>query len=181
MKKGFASDMGRVEKMKDEDIDFSDCPPVTEKQIKQAVRRSDLKPYSRSSRLTAAWLDATHHLAIDRIGSDADYDKAVACMKEAIEEIGRKKNHPLRGLMDILDMRLRQYDKAKHPIDEVRGVDMLRFLMEQHGLKPEDLTELGNQKVVAELLSGTRQLNRQQVKALAKRFHVSSAVFLAGD
>lgn len=178
MKRKLASDMDRIEKMKDEDIDFSDCPPVTEKQLKQAIRRCGLKPINRASRLAAAWLDATHHLAIDRIRSDADYDRVVVCMEEALEEIGQQNNHPLRGLTDILDMRLRQYDEEKHPIDDVRGVDMLRFLMEQHGLKPKDLTELGNQKVVAELLSGTRQVNRQQAKTLAKRFHVSSAVFL---
>jgi len=128
--------------------------------------------------LTATWLDTARRLEIDVIRSDKDYDRVVAFMEKVIEEIGRKKNHPLNGLMDILDMRLREYDEAKSPIDDVHGVDMLRFLMEQHGLKQKDLSELGSQGVVSEILSGKRQLNLQHVRVLAKRFQVSPAVFL---
>lgn len=132
----------------------------------------------RKSTLLNKWHDAVGIIAVDRIRSDKDYDRVVAFMEEVIAEIGRKKNHPLNGLMDILDMRLREYDEAKYPIDDVHGVDMLRFLMEQHGLKQKDLSELGSQGVVSEILSGKRQLNLQHVRVLAKRFQVSPAVFL---
>jgi HTH-type transcriptional regulator/antitoxin HigA len=51
--------------------------------------------------------------------------------------------------------------------------------MEQHGLKQADLRkEIGTQGVVSEILSGNRQINARQAKALAKRFGVSPAVFL---
>lgn len=132
----------------------------------------------RKSSLLDKWHDAVRIVAVDRIRSDNDYDRVVAFMEEVIIEIGRKKNHPLNGLMDILDMRLREYDDANNPIDDVHGIDMLRFLMDQRGLKQKDLSELGSQGVVSEILSGKRELNLQHVKALAKRFHVSPAVFL---
>lgn len=51
MKKRFASDMSRVTKMKDEDIDYSDSPPVTEAQIKKAIIRQGLKPVERKTRI----------------------------------------------------------------------------------------------------------------------------------
>jgi len=51
MKKQFASDIDRVVKMKDEEIDYSDCPPVTEEQIKKAVLRQGLKPIERKTRI----------------------------------------------------------------------------------------------------------------------------------
>jgi len=58
-------------------------------------------------------------------------------------------------------------------------VEVLKFLMEQHGLKQSDLRkEIGTQGVVSEILSGNRQINARQAKALAKRFGVSPAVFL---
>jgi HTH-type transcriptional regulator/antitoxin HigA len=55
---------------------------------------------------------------------------------------------------------------------------MLRYFMEERGLKQSDLLEVGSQGVVSEVLSGKRQLNVRQIRALAKRFHVSPAVFM---
>jgi HTH-type transcriptional regulator/antitoxin HigA len=51
--------------------------------------------------------------------------------------------------------------------------------MEEHNLKQADLAEeLGGQSIVSTILNGKRELNTRQVKALAKRFNVSPAVFL---
>jgi len=58
------------------------------------------------------------------------------------------------------------------------GVDALRFLMMQHGLKQRDVPEVGSQGVVSEVLAGKRSLNLRQVRALSKRFAVSPATFL---
>lgn len=136
------------------------------------------RPIRRSS-LLDKWLDVVKIAAVDRIRSDADYDRVTAFMEEVIAEIGRKKNHPLCALMDILEMRLQEYDDAHHPMDDVTGLDMLRFLMEQHGLRQQDLPELGSQGVVSEILKGKRDLNLRHIEALAKRFEVPSAVFLS--
>jgi HTH-type transcriptional regulator/antitoxin HigA len=45
--------------------------------------------------------------------------------------------------------------------------------MEQHQLKHADLPDLGSQGVVSELLSGQRELNFRQMRALAGRFGVA--------
>jgi HTH-type transcriptional regulator/antitoxin HigA len=124
------------------------------------------------------WLDVVKIVAVDRIRSDADYDRVTAFMEEVMAEIGRKKKHPLCGLMDILDMRLREYDDARQPMDDVTGLEMLRFLMDQHGLRQQDLSELGSQGVVSELLAGKRELNLRHIGALARRFNVPPEVFL---
>ncbi|MFA7391115.1 MAG: helix-turn-helix domain-containing protein [Pigmentiphaga sp.] len=55
---------------------------------------------------------------------------------------------------------------------------VLQFLMEQHGLKQSDLSEVGSQSVVSQILSGRRMLNARQVAALAARFGVGADVFL---
>lgn len=54
----------------------------------------------------------------------------------------------------------------------------LRFFMEEHDLTQRDLPEVGSQDVVSESLSGKRDLNVRQIRALASRFHVSPAVFI---
>ncbi len=58
------------------------------------------------------------------------------------------------------------------------GVDTLHFFMEEYGLTQSDLPEVGSQGVVSEILSGKRELNVRQIRVLAKRFHVSPAVFI---
>lgn len=55
---------------------------------------------------------------------------------------------------------------------------MLRFFMEEHDLTQGDLPEIGSLGVVSEILSGKRELNVHQIRALARRFHVSPAVFI---
>ena len=63
---------------------------------------------------------------------------------------------------------------------QVCGVDVLCFLMEEHGLTQSDLPEIGSQGVVSEVLRGKREPNIRQIRALAKRFQVSPAVFIEG-
>ena len=55
---------------------------------------------------------------------------------------------------------------------------MLKELMREHGLKQADLSEIGSQGVVSEILCGKRELNLRQVKLLGKRFSVSPSVFI---
>jgi HTH-type transcriptional regulator/antitoxin HigA len=59
----------------------------------------------------------------------------------------------------------------------VKSGSILRFLMEEHGLKQADLPEIGSQGVVSEILRGKRELNTRQISILAKRFGVSPVVF----
>jgi uncharacterized protein (DUF4415 family) len=40
----FGTDFERLKNMKDEDIDFSDIPPVTEEMFKNGMLRKNLKP-----------------------------------------------------------------------------------------------------------------------------------------
>jgi HTH-type transcriptional regulator/antitoxin HigA len=50
--------------------------------------------------------------------------------------------------------------------------------MEEFDLKQKDLSELGSQGVVSEILNGKRELNIRQVKALSDRFQVPGSVFI---
>jgi HTH-type transcriptional regulator / antitoxin HigA len=49
--------------------------------------------------------------------------------------------------------------------------------MKEHGLSQADLPEVGNQSVISMLLSGARNLNIRQIRALSKRFAVPATVF----
>ena len=112
------------------------------------------------------------------IRNEKEYDQAVARLNELLDEVGTNEAHPLYELLDTLGTLVQAYEEHHHPMPEVSGAEMLRFFMEEHGLKQADLPEVGSQGVVSEILSGKRELNIRQIRVLAKRFHVSPAVFM---
>lgn len=112
------------------------------------------------------------------IGNEREYDSAVKRLNHLLDEIGTDERHPLYGLLDTLGTLVHAYEEQHHPMPDCSGADILRFLMEEHSLTQSDLPEIGSQSVVSEILNGKRELNVRQIRALAKRFHVSPAVFL---
>ena len=112
------------------------------------------------------------------IRNEREYDRAVKLLNELLDEIGTNERHPLYSFMDTLGTLIEAYEEEHYPMPASSGVDMLRYLMEEHGLAQSELREIGSQGVVSEVLNGKRELNIRQVRALAKRFHVSPAVFV---
>ena len=85
---------------------------------------------------------------------------------------------PSYDLLDTLGILIHAYEEDQHPIPGAPSREILRLLMDQHGLHQSDLPEIGSQGVVSEILNGKRDLNLRQVRALARRFLVSPAVFV---
>jgi len=107
-----------------------------------------------------------------------DCNKLVNLLDSLIDEVGNNESHPLTSLMETIGTLIETFESQY--VNEIDGnpIDTLNALMEEHSLKQSDLSELGSQGVVSEILSGKRQLNVRQVKMLSKRFKVSPAVFI---
>ncbi|MCB0091613.1 MAG: helix-turn-helix domain-containing protein [Caldilineaceae bacterium] len=123
----------------------------------------------------------THWLAVQPfldIHSEAGYDQAVERLNELLDKVGANESHPLYELLDTLGILIQAYEDTHFPMPMVTGADALQYLMEEHDLKQADLSEIGSQGVVSEILNGKRKLNVRQIRALAERFHVSPAVFI---
>jgi HTH-type transcriptional regulator/antitoxin HigA len=57
-------------------------------------------------------------------------------------------------------------------------VEVIRFLMDQHGLKQKNLLEVfGTASVASEALRGKRELTKEQIRRLGERFGGSVEVF----
>ncbi len=122
-----------------------------------------------------------HWLAIRpilSIRSEIEYDQAVTRLNTLIDEVGTDESHPLYDLLDTLGSLIHVYEDQHEPIPESTGADALRFLMDEHELVQSDLSEIGSQGVVSEILNGKRELNTRQIRLLSKRFNVSPAVFI---
>lgn len=132
--------------------------------------------------MSALTLEIQSHWAAIRpllsIRNEEEYDRAVERLNGLIDEIGTDESHPLYEFLDTLGTVIHAYEERHHPMPACSGAEMLYFFMEEHGLAQSDLSEIGSQGVVSEILSGKRKLNLRQIRALAERFHVSPAVFI---
>ena len=112
------------------------------------------------------------------IRNEREYNMAVKRLNELLDKIGDNEKHPLYGLLDTLGTLVHLYEEAHYPIPEATGAEVLRFLMDEHGLTQSGLPEIGSQGVVSEILNGRRELNVRQIRALGMKFKVSAAVFV---
>jgi HTH-type transcriptional regulator/antitoxin HigA len=112
------------------------------------------------------------------IRNEREYNVAVKRMNELLDEIGTNEKHPLYSLLDTLGTLIHVYEEEHLPIPDAKGSDVLRFLMDEHGLTQSDLPEVGSQGVVSEVLNGKRELNVRQIRVLAEKFKVSPAAFV---
>ncbi len=112
------------------------------------------------------------------ITNESEYDAAVERLNTLLDEIGTNEKHPLYTFLDTLGILIHAYEENHYPIPDCSGLDILDFLMTEHELTPLDLPEIGPQEIISDILSGKRELNMQQIRALSKRFHVSPAVFI---
>ena len=110
--------------------------------------------------------------------SETDYDLLVASLDELLDLIGEDESSPLASLATIMGGLIEAYDHEHRPMPKASGVDVLRYMMREHGLSQSDLPGVGAQSVVSEVLSGKRQLNLRQIRWLAERFGVSVETFI---
>jgi HTH-type transcriptional regulator / antitoxin HigA len=115
------------------------------------------------------------------IRTEPEYDAAVARLNALVDEIGDSPKDPRYRLIETLSVLIEAYDKEHYNLPETSGVEVIRFLMEEHGLAQNDLPEIGSQGVVSEVLAGHRTLNVRQIQALAGRFSVDPGAFFTAQ
>jgi HTH-type transcriptional regulator/antitoxin HigA len=106
-----------------------------------------------------------------------EYEKAVKHLSALVDEVGDNPKDPRYRSIETLSVLIGAYDREHYRLPEVSGIEVVRFLMKEHGLTQSDLPEIGTQSVVSETLSGGRQLNVHQIRALAARFGVDPGAF----
>lgn len=115
---------------------------------------------------------------LSTLHTEEQYKKAVKLLDKLIDEVSEKEDPLIESLIDTLGTLIKDFEDRNIPEPEDDPIGCLKYLMEEHHLKQSDLTELGSQSEVAEILSEKKQLNIQQIRELSKRFNVSPAVFI---
>jgi HTH-type transcriptional regulator/antitoxin HigA len=110
--------------------------------------------------------------------NDAEYAALVESLDAILDAGGADEAHPLSRLALMVGDLVSAYESVRTPMPEAATPAMvLAHLMETHGLKQADLSELGGQSVVSDILRGKRAINLRQAKVLANRFGVGLEMF----
>ena len=124
-----------------------------------------------------AWDNFHATSRIGHIADDKDYETATQLADELLDAGAMEDGHPQHSLFMMLSDLIYAYDQRHDPIPNVQGVQVLRFLMDQHSLKQTQIPEIGAQSVVSEILSGKRSLTVDHIRNLSERFGISPNSF----
>ncbi|MGA7693432.1 MAG: hypothetical protein WCA76_00315 [Candidatus Sulfotelmatobacter sp.] len=81
-------------------------------------------------------------------------------------------------LIHLLTVLVEDYETRNFPVPEAGPVDIVRHLMDAHRLRQKDLVDVfGTESIVSDVLNGKRDLTKEHIRRLSRRFHVSPSVF----
>ncbi|MHB8415053.1 MAG: helix-turn-helix domain-containing protein [Acidiferrobacteraceae bacterium] len=124
-----------------------------------------------------AWMPFKEALGVTSVRTEGDYTQARATIDALIDEIGEDENHPLAEVLGYLADQVKAYEDAHFTVPEAEPREVLRFLMAQHDLKQEDLSDCAPQGRISDILSGKRGISKDIARKLARRFNVGADLF----
>jgi HTH-type transcriptional regulator/antitoxin HigA len=81
--------------------------------------------------------------------------------------------------LELISLLVEKYEEGHYPIPSAKPVDIIRFLMEQKGLKNNDLVGiLGNKTTVSRVLNSQRDLSLNMIKKLHAKFKLPYSVLI---
>lgn len=80
--------------------------------------------------------------------------------------------------LNVLGTLVHAYESENVPIPNLNGVELLKALIAEFGLKQKDLVPIfKTESIASAILNGKRKLTVQHIEKLADFFHVSPSVF----
>jgi len=125
-----------------------------------------------------AWRNLQHYIPFSTIHSRQQYERALAALDVLLDATNNDEHHPLADMVETLGDLIHIYEEEHLPMNDARGVDVIRLLMQEHKLTQAELPEIGSQGIVSEVLSGKRDLNIRMIRRLSERFGMDPKVFV---
>ena len=83
------------------------------------------------------------------------------------------------ALLELMTTLIEDFEREHYPIDDAPPHEVLKSLMEEHGLRQKDLMHIfGSSGIASEVVNGKRSISKAQAKALGEHFHVPADVFI---
>ena len=114
------------------------------------------------------------------IQSEEEFDRLSAHLEalDAIEE-DRELQPEERELQLLLAHLCGEYEDRTVEPPGSTPLEVVKFLMDQNGLRPVDLADVfGSRAVTSQVLSGKREISKAHARRLADRFHLPVEAFI---
>jgi HTH-type transcriptional regulator/antitoxin HigA len=98
--------------------------------------------------------------------------------KELSTHLNGEEDSPLTDLLGVIAALVASWEARNVTVPKAEPREVLRHLLETHGLKQKDLAGIASPTVVSDILAGRRAISKNVAKALAARFHADVSVFL---
>ena len=83
-----------------------------------------------------------------------------------------------RRLAELLTLLITDFERKRYPLKPATPIEVIEELMRANDLRQKDLVDVfGSESIVSEVLHGKRELNKEHIRRLCKRFHVSPELF----
>jgi len=113
------------------------------------------------------------------IQSEDEYEIMLANIDELISKGENRLSPEEERLLETLAILVEAYEEEHYPMPEVAPNEILKFLMEERGLKQSDLLHVfGSSGIASEVVNGKRSISKAQAKKLAEFFKVSVELFI---
>jgi HTH-type transcriptional regulator/antitoxin HigA len=124
------------------------------------------------------WAMLRTQLPITPIRTDEDYQQMLRVANSLSDHLDGKSEDPLTDLYAIVTDLIGRWEAHSVSIPKAEPREVLRRLLETHGLKQKDLIGIASPTVVSDILAGRRAISKKVAKALASRFHMDVSAFL---
>lgn len=128
-----------------------------------------------------SYLELIRQFPLRPIRSDADYDAAVKVTDKLAVRPEGSLDPGEQDYFETLTLLIEKYDEQHFQLEtkKLDGLSMLKYLMEQSGMKSADLGRLLDNRGLASLiLNAHRSLSKTHIRILADHFQVDPGLFL---
>jgi len=120
------------------------------------------------------------------IKTEQDYQEALEIIDHLFLEAKDTIDDPLNDLIDMISRAIEKYELKQDDIvkfekeanNTTQEISVLRVLMKQHNLTLVDFKdEIGSKSLVSMILNGKRNLTKEHIAKISKRFNLNPALF----
>lgn len=112
------------------------------------------------------------------IRSTEEHQRALARMSKLMD-LDPEPGTPEDEEMDLLGLVIKHYEEKHFPMDPPDPIEVIKFMMDQQGLKKKDLIPyIGSAPKVTEVLNGKRSLSLSMIRRLSEGLKIPAGVLI---
>lgn len=135
-----------------------------------------MERHTKKVKISKSDIHIANFLKNTQIHNDTDLDRLTE-YAEKLANLFEAGNKEIEPLFDYIVNTIETYEDIHYPVVKVSPVDMLKFLMDQHGHKQKDLTDIAPKSTISEILSGKKEMSKSVISKLAEKYHANPSVF----